>query len=172
MERWESCPDAASGDPLLLIQWNLQGTSPKYGEYLLLLILFLILLLYSCVGLTDRLQVANADGLRNPQNNLLATAEELRDCIVSFLCSPPNAATDLGTKGCIFQFLPSHSMTRKTESLIKAYPWLRHQAYNWPNPNNINVGAWADIATWVMEINITRANAAVGPTIVDTLFNF
>lgn len=122
--------------------------------------------LLSRVGLAARVADAAQAGMTTPANQPVNSADELKESIVRFLCSPPNGGSDLGARHDIIQFLPIHHMLDKMNTLLLAHPFLRHHG----GPNGQHEQA-ADVVDYAQVLTITRANAAVGPVDMPIYFN-
>jgi hypothetical protein len=132
-------------DPLLLFRWNDDG-------------------------LAARIPIAAQAGLLTPQNQVVATVDDMKAAIFGFLCSAPDSGTDLGGHHDLIQFLPSHYRDSKMEALMTQHSYLKRHGGPWVAlPANAN--QWPDIVHYVQVITITRANAAVGPVDVPNYFN-
>lgn len=99
---------------------------------------------------------------------------EMKQAIAELLCSDPHGGVDLEGYHKIFQFLPSYRRDIKMMALITKHLYLRHAAigYVWPAPGPpVGLDTWPDIVEYLQAIQITAANAAVGPVDLVTYFN-
>lgn len=165
---WASSDCSFSGDPLLILKWNMPGIGWGFDSRICTLFhnyYFLIL-----IGLAARVITATAAGILTALGAPVANAVELRDALALRLSSPPDAGVDLGGHHLLFQFLPAQSLTRKIEALIAQYPWLRHHG-GLGMTNIAGVNQWEDIVEYTQIVNIKKANAAVGPSDAPSYFN-
>lgn len=123
-----------------------------------------------------RIPVAQQANLRTRQNALVQNAADMKDAISRFLCSAPDAATDLGGHHDIFEFRPAYRRDRKMEALLsvldplQGHGYLRHDGIGYPNLHE-GANQWPDIVDYLQVVTVTAANAAVGPVDVPSYFN-
>ena len=105
----------------------------------------------------------------------VASVANMKQAIAELICSQPHSVVDLGGHHKIFQFLPSYRRDEKMTELMSHHLYLRHGAlgYVWPAPGVPAAGAnaWPDIVEYLQAIQITAANAAVGPVDLGFYFN-
>lgn len=129
------------------------------------------------VGLTYR-PPAPPGGGAVPPPAPVTNAQTLRTALIQQLCANPSAGVDLGNNGDLFQFMPSYMRDEKLERLLTTYGWLRSSrvlgagAYAWPaNFVPDDLANWPDVVDYCQVVQITRANAAVGPVNCGHYFN-
>ena len=131
------------------------------------------------IGLQARLATAIASNLQFVPNagappQVVASVADMKLAIAQILCTGGDEGVDLGNHHDVFQFLPSYRRDVKMLILITNHTYLRHHAvgHNWgatgPPPD---VDTWPDIVNYLQALQITRANAAVGPVDLNHYFN-
>ena len=131
------------------------------------------------VGLQARLATAIASNLHfvahaggPPQ--VVASVADMKLTIAQILCSGGDEGVDLGNHHDVFQFLPYYRRDIKMVTLLTNHTYLRHHAFGhtWGAtgpPHDVN--NWPDIVNYLQALQITRANAAVGPVDLTHYFN-
>lgn len=123
-------------DPLILFKWNEEG-------------------------LHDRIATAAAAGLTTRAGNLVAKSDDMKDAIVHFLCSGPNAGVDLGGHHDLIQFLSNSRLRRRMDELLTQHTYLKHHGGQWPGV--IGAHNWRNIVDYLQILDIIKSNVAVGP---------